>query len=68
VPLKKRGEVNSNDEWTQRFDELKRTYDELFAMVFEAIRDLKGPLRYKRKPLGFLAKFPKKKSRRKKAH
>jgi len=67
VVLKKSRKVNSNDEWTKRFDELKRAYDELFAMVFEEIRELKRPARSKRKPVGFLANIPPKRLRPKKA-
>jgi hypothetical protein len=58
----------SNDELTKRLDELERAYNERFKMVFEAMRELMRPPRSKRKPLGFLANIPKKRSGHKKAH
>ena len=43
----------SNTELTRRLDELERTYDGRFKVVFEAIRQLMKPPAQKRKPIGF---------------
>lgn len=50
----------SNAKLTRRLDELERTYDGQFKVVFEAIRKLMAPAVPKRKPIGFRAKTLKK--------
>lgn len=52
--------LGSNAELTRRLDELERTYDSRFKVVFEAIRQLMKPAVPKRKPIGFQAKAVKK--------
>ena len=47
----------SNAELTRRLDELERTCDRKFKIVFEAIRQLMKPPARKRKPIGFRAKL-----------
>ena len=46
----------SNAELTGRLDELERTYDKNFKVVFDAIRQLMKPVVAKQKPIGFRAK------------
>ena len=50
----------SNEELTRRLDELERTYDGRFKVVFEAIRQLMKPAVPKRKPIGFRTRAAKK--------
>jgi ORF6N domain len=52
--------LTSNADLTRRLDELERTYDGRFKVVFEAIRQLMKPTLPKRKPIGFRAKAGKK--------
>jgi len=47
----------SNAELTRHLDELERTYDERFKVIFEAIRQLMKPPARKRKPIGFRVKL-----------
>jgi hypothetical protein len=44
----------------KRLDDLQRTYDRQFTIVFRALRQLMIPAVSKRKPIGFLARIPKK--------
>jgi hypothetical protein len=50
----------STEELGRRLDELQRTYDGRFTIVFRAIRQLMIPAVRKRNPIGFLAKIPRK--------
>jgi ORF6N domain len=50
----------SNAELIKRLDELERTYDGHFRIVFDAIRKLVAPAVQKRNPIGFRAKSLKK--------
>jgi len=52
----------SNAELTTRLDELERTYDRRFKVVFDAIRQLMKPPARKRKPIGFRVKGVKNKN------
>ena len=63
--LGRREMLASNDELTKRLDELERAYNEQFKIVFEAMRELMRRPRSKRKPVGFLADIPKKRSNHK---
>jgi hypothetical protein len=45
----------SNAELTRRLDDLERTYNERFEVVFEAVGQLMKPALPKRKPIGFRA-------------
>ena len=47
----------SNAELTRRLDDLERTCDRKFKIVFEAIKQLMKPPARKRKPIGFRAKL-----------
>ena len=49
----------SNSELTRRLDELERTYDRKFKVVFEAIKQLMKPAVPKRKAIGFRTKAAK---------
>jgi hypothetical protein len=51
---------SSTEELASRLDELQRTSDGRFAIVFKAIRQLMVPAVRKRNPIGFRAKFPRK--------
>jgi len=50
----------SNAELSKRLDELERTYDGKFKVVFEAIKQLMKPAVPRRKPIGFQARAVKK--------
>ena len=50
----------STEELERRLDELERTCDGRFTIVFEAIRQLMIPPVPKRNPIGFRAKIPRK--------
>ena len=50
----------SIEELERRLDELQRTYDDQFTIVFEAIRELMIPPARKPNPIGFRARIPKK--------
>jgi hypothetical protein len=50
----------STEELERRLDELQRTYDDQFTIVFEAIRQLMITPVPKRNPIGFRARIPKK--------
>jgi hypothetical protein len=50
----------SNEELAERLDALERTYEWQFEMVLEAIEQLLATRIPRRKPIGFRAKFRKK--------
>lgn len=48
----------------KRLDDVQRTYDRQFTIVFRALRQLMMPPLRKRNPIGFLARIPKKHDRK----
>ena len=50
----------SNEELRRRLDEVKRTCDGQFTIVFKAIRKLMIPPGRKRNPIGFVTRIPRK--------
>jgi len=51
--VKLRKIVASHADLSRRLDELEKTYDQRFRVVFNAIRTLISPSRVKRKQIGF---------------
>lgn len=62
--LRIRGKKVIDRALAKRVDELQRTYDRQFTIVFRALRQLMAPPIPKRNPIGFLARIPRKHDRK----